>query len=46
MLVDKVKTDRIEVWKAEIIQREYVKEILSKIKDEIDEKISNYEHFS
>lgn len=46
MLVDKVKTDRIEVWKAEIIQREYVKEILSKIKDEIDEKISHYEHFS
>ena len=35
MLVDKVKTDRIEVWKAEIIQREYVKEILSKIKDDI-----------
>lgn len=31
MLVDKVKTDRIEVWKAEIIQREHVKEILSKI---------------
>ena len=35
MLVDKVKTDRIEVWKAEIIQREYVKEILRKIKDDI-----------
>ena len=35
MLVDKVKTDRIEVWKAKIIQREYVKEILRKIKDDI-----------
>lgn len=35
MLVDKVKADRIEVWKAEIIQREYVKEILGKIKDDI-----------
>jgi len=35
MLVDKVKTDRIEVWKAEIIQREYVKEILNKIKYDI-----------
>lgn len=35
MLVDKVHTDTIEVWKAEIIKREYVKEILSKIKDDI-----------
>jgi hypothetical protein len=35
MIVDKVHTDTIEVWKAEIIQREYVKEILSKIKDDI-----------
>lgn len=35
MLVDKVHTNTIEVWKAEIIQREYVKEILSKIKDDI-----------
>ena len=35
MIVDKVKTDRVEVWKAEIIKREYVKEILGKIKDEI-----------
>lgn len=35
MLVDKVHTNTIEVWKAEIIKREYVKEILSKIKDDI-----------
>jgi hypothetical protein len=35
MIVDKVHTDTIEVWKAEIIKREYVKEILSKIKDDI-----------
>lgn len=33
-----VKADSIEVWKAEIIEREHIKELLNKIRAEIDEQ--------
>ncbi len=34
----KVKTDSIEVWKAEIIEKEHIKELLDRIRAEIDEQ--------
>ena len=33
-----VKTDSIEVWKAKIIEKEHIKELLDKIRAEIDEQ--------
>jgi len=33
-----VKADYIEVWKAEIIEKEHIKELLDKIRAEIDEQ--------
>ena len=36
MIVDKVETNTIPVWKAEIIERENIKELLDKIRTEID----------
>jgi hypothetical protein len=35
MLVDKVKTDIIPTWKAEILRKEHTNEVLDKIKDDI-----------
>lgn len=35
MLVDKVKTDIIPTWKAEILRKEHTNEVLEKIKDDI-----------
>jgi hypothetical protein len=34
----KVKADSIEVWKAEIIEKEHIKELLDRIRAEIDEQ--------
>lgn len=36
MIVDKVATDTIPVWKAKIIEKENIKELLDKIRAEID----------
>lgn len=33
-----VKADSIEVWKAKIIEKEHIKELLDKIRAEIDEQ--------
>lgn len=35
MTVDKVHTNTIEVWKAEILRKEHTNEVLEKIKDDI-----------
>jgi hypothetical protein len=35
MIVDKVKTDIIPTWKAEILRKEHTNEVLDKIKDDI-----------
>lgn len=37
MLVDKVKTDIIPTWKAEILRKEHTNEVLEKIKAEIEQ---------
>ena len=37
MIADKVKADTIETWKAEIIEKEHIKEVLDKIRAEIEE---------
>ena len=39
MINRKVKAEFIEVWKAEIIEREHIKELLDRIKAEIEEEI-------
>jgi hypothetical protein len=36
MIADKVKADTIETWKAEIIEKEHIKEVLDKIRAEIE----------
>jgi hypothetical protein len=41
MIADKVKADTIETWKAEIIEKEHIKEVLDKIRAEIDERMRN-----
>lgn len=39
MIIDKVATDTIPVWKAKIIEKENIKELLDKIRAEIEETI-------
>jgi len=36
MIADKVKADTIETWKAEIIEKEHIKEVLDKIRAEVE----------
>ena len=38
----KVKADSIEVWKAEIIEKEHIKELLDRIRAEIEEMPTDY----
>ena len=39
MISDKVKADTIETWKAEIIEKEHIKEVLDKIRAEIEKPL-------
>lgn len=41
MIADKEKPDTIETWKAEIIEKEHIKEVLGKIRAEIEERMRN-----
>jgi hypothetical protein len=43
MLVDKVKTDIIPTWKAEILRKEHTNEVLEKIKAELIKYLSDYD---
>ncbi|MCR4739157.1 MAG: hypothetical protein K5886_02720 [Lachnospiraceae bacterium] len=39
MIADKAKTDTIPTWKAEIIEKEHIKEVLDKIRAEIEQVV-------
>lgn len=39
MIVDKVATDTIPVWKAKIIEKENIKELLDKIRADVEEQV-------
>ena len=42
MIVDKVKTDTIPVWKANIIEKENIKELLDKIRAEMQDYSNSF----